>query len=490
TILMSRCLMAFVAVLAIVSSTPSSHAEPSPGFSNDAAIVRAGLSELYPSLDRFDQQEDVLRALDRLDEIASQTNDANAFYRAVAAVAAATRDEHVIPFPSEKFRQDRRDGRTLLPYTLQWFEGQPFVRDVADPAHSALVGQEVLQFDGNDASDVALVLRATIPSDGNSATFALRHLQDFTPTQNENYFDLNYPIWFGARERYTLKTRNKRGEVTESSLQGLEWPEFEAFYRSRLLRMPPMSFEWLKEDVGYLEVLSFHDWYYAEHDLDPRAFLTRVFDELNKRPDAGLILDLRRNEGGGDISSMLLDHVLLSPFLEYDTVMTRFVGQPDAARFCENAEDVSFRPEWADPRPDGLYQLRPEFRGLITGASERTPQPNAFDGKLVVLISGGTGSAAAKVAAVLDREARASFVGEETGGTAAGATAYGYCTLALPASKIKLTIPLIRFERKTEMTYGRGVLPDLEVDAGSILPLFDDDRVLRTAEQLFEKSHK
>lgn len=151
---------------------------------------------------------------------------------------------------------------------------------------------------------------------------------------------------------------------------------------------------------------------------------------------------------------------------------------------------MAFNPEWAEPLENGLFRLKSEFANLIIGAAPREPHDQAFDGKLIVLISGATGSAAAKVASVLAREDRAVFIGEETGGAAAGATAYGYCSLRLPHSDVKVDIPLIRFERSSAIPYGRGVLPDIEVDAGRTPPLANSDEPLETAlDLLSDPSH-
>lgn len=479
-LLLSACALSLLPT----STNTLAQTKDETSFAKDAAILRESLEALYPSLNRYGQQDAVYNALNRLENTAQRETDTLSFYRAVVDVTVATKDEHVIPFPSEAFRNERRTKSEMLPYTIRWIDNDPFISAVADPIHSALVGKRVVQFDGMAVQSVANTLRASIPSDGRSQTFAFRRLQDFTPTQNENYFDLNYPLWFGARRAYEVTTEDQHGSAMKTTLEALDWRAFSAFYRERLSRDAPISFDWIRPKVGYLSILSFHDWYYEEHRIDPQKHLARIFEELHKHDGAKLILDLRRNEGGGDVSSDLLDYLLQEPFVEYDAVLTRFVGKPKAARYCENSADVAFNPEWAEPFEDGLFKLKAEFANLITGATPREPRDKAFDGELIVLISGATGSAAAKVASVLEREDRAIFIGEETGGAAAGATAYGYCSLRLPHSDVRVDIPLIRFERSSEIPYGRGVLPNIEVDAGRTPPLARSDEPLEKALRL------
>jgi len=468
-------------MLAACTSHGASDARVEPLFADDALILREALLQLYPSFDRYGQKEDLLSALDRLDRIASTTQEPMSFYRAVADVAVSSKDEHVIPFPPEAYRASRRSGRMMLPYTLQWAEEEPYISAIHGEDFEHLVGKRVVAFDDRSVPEVRATLRETIPSDGISKTFALRRMQDFTPTQNENYFDLNYPIWFGAKEQYALSVENEEGEIERFSLDALDWEDFSNFYRQRLPRTSPIEFRWLDEQTAYLSINSFHGWYFDEHDLDAASRLEEIFAEIADRTDAHLILDLRRNEGGGDISSQLLDHLLHRPFKEYDRILTSFVGRPDAAQYCENANDVAFDPSWSEPTKDSLFRLKETFGDLIMGANERAPLPSSFKGQLVVLISGTTGSAAAKVASVLDREERGIFVGEETGGAAAGATAFGYCTLILPTSGIKVDIPLVRFERAHPSPYGSGVIPDIAIDAGRVPPISSVDEGLEAA---------
>lgn len=468
-------------LLAACTSQGASDNRVEPLFADDALILREALVQLYPSLDRYGQKEDVLSALDRLDRIASTTQEPMAFYRAVVDVAVSSKDEHVIPFPPEAYRASRRSGRIMLPYTLHWVDREPYVASIYGKNLEHLIGRRIVAFDDRSVREVRATLRATIPSDGMSRTFALRRLQDFTPTQNENYFDLNYPIWFGTKEQYSLSVENEKGGIERFSLDALDWIDFSSFYRQRLPRISPIEFRWLDEQTAYLSINSFHDWYFDEHELNATSRLQEVFVAISQRRDARLILDLRRNEGGGDISSQLLNYLLNRPFKEYDRILTSFVGTPEAAQYCENANDVAFDPSWSEPTKDSLFQLKDAFGDLIMGANERAPLPSSFKGQLVVLISGTTGSAAAKVATVLDREKRAIFVGEETGGAAAGATAFGYCTLILPISGIKVDIPLVRFERAHPSPYGSGVIPDVTVDAGRIPPISDYDEALDAA---------
>jgi hypothetical protein len=72
--------------------------------------------------------------------------------------------------------------------------------------------------------------------------------------------------------------------------------------------------------------------------------------------------------------------------------------------------------------------------------------------------------------------ARATFVGEETGGGYEGNASGTFAILTLPHTGIRVVIPLVRSELAVvpPKERGRGILPDYRLDAAPPL----DDRVL------------
>lgn len=97
-----------------------------------------------------------------------------------------------------------------------------------------------------------------------------------------------------------------------------------------------------------------------------------------------------------------------------------------------------------------------------TNLTTQQPKQNGFKGQVYVLINGGTFSSAAEFAAVARTNKRAIFIGQEAGGGY-----YGNCSLAtplltLPNSKIRLAIPLAKYELAVshDVPAGHGVVPD------------------------------
>ena len=90
--------------------------------------------------------------------------------------------------------------------------------------------------------------------------------------------------------------------------------------------------------------------------------------------------------------------------------------------------------------------------------------PLHFDGKVFVLINGGSFSASCIISSNLQATGRAVFVGEETGGAFNGTVAGRMPLLELPKSKLPLRLGLmdIRPVHRTEQE-GRGIMPNVEI---------------------------
>jgi C-terminal processing protease CtpA/Prc len=92
------------------------------------------------------------------------------------------------------------------------------------------------------------------------------------------------------------------------------------------------------------------------------------------------------------------------------------------------------------------------------------PNKDAFQGKVFVLINGGSFSASSIITAKLKYDKRAVLVGEETGGANDGTVAGFYSYQKLPNSKINLPIGLLLVQPNIDfMNTKKGVTPDVTI---------------------------
>ena len=112
---------------------------------------------------------------------------------------------------------------------------------------------------------------------------------------------------------------------------------------------------------------------------------------------------------------------------------------------------------------DGTYSMR---RLANDNLKALKPDKTAFKGKLIILTSSANSSASTHLMSFLKgQNPDAVLIGEQTGGSAQGATAGLLFTLTLPESGIKMRIPMLQqFINVDSFEHGYGMSPDVEVN--------------------------
>ncbi|MNL25983.1 Peptidase family S41 [compost metagenome] len=158
--------------------------------------------------------------------------------------------------------------------------------------------------------------------------------------------------------------------------------------------------------------------------------------------------------------SLLYRYLALSPFRYYK-------GLYSATKNLPYNDFRKANSSFNDLRPDMLIPEGKRYRlsdAAHDNLREQTPLIPGFEGKLIVLINGGTFSAAAEFCAIAKANKRAIFVGEETGGAARTNTSAVARSFTLLNSGLQISFGLIRYELPVQrLPKYRGTLPDLPV---------------------------
>ena len=114
---------------------------------------------------------------------------------------------------------------------------------------------------------------------------------------------------------------------------------------------------------------------------------------------------------------------------------------------------------------------------------EFEPYENNFKGEIVVLINAYTFSAASDFSARLHHAKRATFIGEETGGSYIGNVSGFNSTLTLPNSKVGVSIALVDTRQPffDSNWTDRGVIPDIFIEPTVNDIIKGEDVVLKKA---------
>lgn len=194
------------------------------------------------------------------------------------------------------------------------------------------------------------------------------------------------------------------------------------------------------------------------HNKYPRAY-RRIFRRLRKNHSENLVIDLRNN-GGGSLSNT---YKLLSYLLDSSETQTLRTGIKNYPYRKYTRGNIWFKLTRMAYKVIGTKKTIHDTDNFIYTIQPK--RKNHFNGKVFVMINGGSFSASCLIAAYLKYHNRATFIGEETGGAIEGCNAGITPYYKLPNTKIKVRMPAFRIVHDVEPTLtGHGILPDYKIE--------------------------
>lgn len=278
-----------------------------------------------------------------------------------------------------------------------------------------------------------------------------------------------------TRAEKKLKRKKRKKEYREKLKRGFGKREFKKTGKD--------------STIAYLKISSF-----SGSGRWPKKFYEETFKTIDSLKMKALILDLRNNTGGS------LKHIShLYSFLTNDDY--NFINPMETkTRFVKTNYLWSGRSTFfgnffkglATPVTITLDLLQSKKKdGKIYNVTKQTklqsPDPLAFKGQIYVLINGVSFSASSIISTNLHGSKRATFVGEETGGSYNGTVAGIYKSTYLPNSELFVPVWMMYIDSPYKQEpFGYGIKPDIEVKPTLEDFLNEKDTVLERALQEIE----
>lgn len=199
--------------------------------------------------------------------------------------------------------------------------------------------------------------------------------------------------------------------------------------------------------------------------IDIRTFksrLVKIFKELKEKKISNLVVDIRNNDGGFRPNSVhLFSFITSKPFKQIVSEYVVSLTVPEkkyATRTFLNEKQFLTDKFKNHPVYDGWKLNFDDLETLMV-----PDHYNRFKGKVYVLTSGTTFSAASAFALNAKNDKKITLIGEETGG--GYHLAYGQFPVyyELPNSKIIMVMSMVKiknFTKNKDIPAGSGVLPD------------------------------
>lgn len=400
----------------------------------DFVFYRTNLEKYHPNLYLYKAKPALDHLFDSLYASINQPLTEEGFYKIITLTSGAIKDGHTLILPSTSNTEYHNQQSKFLPYKLACIENKLFVEYVCTYNKTIPEGAEIVRINGIPSGDIVNQLLARQVRDGNNPSYAHWILN--------NYFREYYSYLFGHPEKFDIEYRIQ-STLLKTTVAGLVK---DSIYYYKKENYPHLSAEnkfhsgitlalHIPEKYGVLTIKDFHDEVLKnEYHQSFKKTMAACFDSIFAANTETLIIDLRNNQGG-DIKNgvFLLSYLLNQPF--------KIVNE----YHCLKNKKLVHTP--------GPF------------ASWQKPHKKNYQGKLYVLINGGSFSNSAIVSSCLNTHHRATFVGTETGGNPNVLAGYPK-ELSLPHTKIRVSIPTLQFIMTSlEQNDGRGVQPHHVIDS-------------------------
>ncbi len=442
-------------------------ASPTPAdLSGDIAILREALA-LHPGLYRYNCPRQIDGRIDELaiDFAAAATLDAR--YLVLSRFLATIRCGHSYAnfFNQKKVVADALFERsTRVPFHFVWI-GDAMVVTADHSGTGALPrGTRIAKLNGQAPSAMRAALMPYVRADGHNDAkrISLLEVQGVDRIETFDVFQgLLFPPRDGVHQVEAIGPDGKRTRV--------ELPTISFGQRRATMPQPPVKgdgplWTWDMQSNG-IAVLTMNDWGTYNSNWDWKSWLGARLDSLGGAK--GLIVDIRRNEGGEDCGDPILARLASKDLRDEGAQQKlRFQRTPASIDRYLDTWDDSFRTLGVGGKAlSGGFFARP-------GANEILTIPAKGPGltlPVAILTSPVNSSATFQFAQRAQRFGLAKLYGWTTGGNRRGINGGCFFFVRLPASGFEFDLPLVGY-------FPAGVQPN----AG----LTPDVPVVRTAQDI------
>lgn len=466
----------------------------------DIDFVERKLTKLHPSLDWYISKEKLNNKFDSLRTQIKKPLTPNEFFYKISPIVASVRQGHMgmnalsKRYSNKESKEFKKKGMgPLSQFDFAWINNKLYVEKNKSKDSTIALGSEVVDIEGIAPFELYNKNIKTYTSDGYNTSFLpIRFSKSFSAyfVNEKGVLDsLNYT--FKSRDtiysKYIkrLKEEKKDKKVVNDSLPAkpvVTLSKAEKDANKQKAKQFRRNKRWygyndakkefnkiltFKTPDSSVAVLQIHNFSSGKY----KKVYDEIFQKIKDKKATTLVIDLRNNPGGRlneiqKLYSYLVDKEF--QFIDVPEVTSRtsvisnyFNGipagfYPFAAPFFPIVSVINYTK--TSKSKDGKYYYK------LRSSKKMLPNPLHFDGKIYVLINGGSFSASCIISSNLQATKRATFVGEETGGTFNGTVAGRMPVFKLPNSKLPIRIGLMNIQPFNKTPFkGSGIIPDVEI---------------------------
>jgi C-terminal processing protease CtpA/Prc len=428
----------------------------------DFKILRGALEESHPGIYWYRSKSELDKAFDTAYAELDHEMTELEFYRILAPLISKIGCGHTWIATTESTQEKLWATGRVLPLKLKFISGEAYcVENNSSDSTSIQSGDQILKINDYTVDSLLKLSNKFSPGDGFIQIGKWRIL--------DNVFNQFFTLYIGQPDDYRIKFKKRDGQVKDIVIGPLTLKEIETTSRIRYpdkkqIDTKNVELSFLSNDsTALLRIKEFSDWKSGSKKFQFGNELKAFFQKIDSSKAQNLIIDLRNNDGGNEKYGLLLYSYLTDkPFIGYKQIDFRtthfsFRKYTTTSWFQIMLFKTLLRPKKIN---DTTY--------LLTNNEDiriHEPNSNHFDGDIYVLINRGTFSTASDFAALVNSNRIATFIGEETGGSYYGNTSNYSFLMTLPNTKIKVNIPVARYQTNVAVNnnFGKGVIPDHQI---------------------------
>lgn len=456
--LLTRRRLLAIGTAAMLAPYQALRAAPSAGeLADDIDIVRDTLA-LHPGLHRYQTPREADERVRKLKRDYGAATTPEQRFLILSAFTAAIRCGHTQCNP---YNQKRAVVQTLferpsrLPFEFEWVGTRMVV--LRDRSGLGLPsGTEIRSIDGEPPARLLGKLIGYARADGHNdakrvAQMAMQNIDRF------EMFDIFQSLLHPPRDgMFRIRYRTPSGRDADVAVAALT-PDQRRSTRHTLETDGTSAPFWSWDMRDGIAVLTMPSWVMYNSKWAWEPWLEERLTSL--KGAAGLIIDLRENEGGNECGNAILAR-LSGKDIAFDGYrqLVRYRRTPKALDPYLDTWDETFRTigETATDAGNGFYELGRENSDTIAAVGPRLDLPVA------ALIGPICSSATFSFARRCRESGLIRLFGEPSGGNLRGINGNGYFFVRLPGSGLEFDLPIIGNFSATPQP-DRGVLPDVAV---------------------------
>lgn len=422
----------------------------------DVELLKQIVLKMHPAVGIYESRQNISQLFDNLSVSLTDSLNEKQFRIRLKLVMDALHCGHTEIGPSKAyFKAFRHLKINFSPYFFVPVQNKLYVLAGLDRKKDTLLkaGMEVKRINGVSIDTSFTLIRKMISTDG------------FIPKGKDYYMMRGFNV-------YHFSLFNRPDTMTIEYVKADSTIAIQKVKAVKLENLPPLPLSNRKNDSLYTKyrraAISFKyldssrsTLHLRIHSFSARKYrkaYRKIFRQLQRDNVQHLVIDLRNN-GGGRLSNAyrLLSYTLNEPTQQtLQTAIKRYPYRKYTSgkylfRFTRFALYCFGKHQKQNDTDFYTFKIKPRKK-------------HHFNGKMMVLINGGSFSASCLTAAYLKHQKRAIFIGEETSGALEGCNAGITPFYTLPNTKIRARIPAFRIMHDpiTNIT-GRGILPDYPV---------------------------